>query len=59
MFRSDRLYLLLLARIQLDPGPRNRIETSDIVQQTLLDDVEMFRSAPRLSTGGIRPFLSP
>lgn len=32
-----RAYLLLLARMQLDPWPASRIDASDIVQQTLIE----------------------
>jgi RNA polymerase sigma-70 factor, ECF subfamily len=32
-----RSYLLLMARLQLDKGAKNRIDASDIVQQTLLE----------------------
>ena len=32
-----RSYLLLLARLQLDARPQNKVEASDVVQHTLFE----------------------
>ena len=42
-----RSYLLLLARLNLEDGPRGRIESSDVVQQTLLEAHEQRDKLPQ------------
>src|SRR4051794_9030610 len=56
-----RSYLLLLARLQLDGGPRNRIDASDIVQQTLLEahaKVDQFRGDDSALAAWLRQALA-
>jgi RNA polymerase sigma-70 factor (ECF subfamily) len=47
-----RDYLVLLARLQIDPRIRGKLDPSDIVQQTLLQAYrkrDQFRGGPRAS----------
>ena len=46
-----RTYLLLIARMQLDDRPRQKVDASDIVQQTLIEAHEK-RDQFRSDSGG-------
>ena len=42
-----RAYLALLARLQVAPGLRDRVDLSGIVQQTLLEAFQEIQRSPR------------